>query len=65
MSEPYKIVILSARAENLVPCVRAIRAQEPDLPADHVVVVDDGARDDARGGHSGGTRQTELESCGV
>ena len=47
MSEPYKIVILSARAENLVPCVRAIRAQEPDLPADHVVVVDDGARETA------------------
>ncbi len=43
----YKVVILSARASNLVPCVRALQAMEPDLPPDHVVVVDDGARSEA------------------
>lgn len=43
----YKVVILSARAGNLVPCVRALLAMEPDLPPENVVVVDDGARPEA------------------
>ena len=42
-----KIVILSATASNLVPCVRAILTHEPDLPPDHIIVVDDGARPEA------------------
>jgi GT2 family glycosyltransferase len=40
----FKVVILSARANNLVPCVRAIRVHEPDLPPENILVVDDGAR---------------------
>jgi GT2 family glycosyltransferase len=40
----FKVVILSARASNLVPCVRSVLANEPSLPPDHVIVVDDGAR---------------------
>jgi GT2 family glycosyltransferase len=38
------VVILSRDAANLVPCVRAVFANEPDLPPGRVVVVDDGAR---------------------
>jgi GT2 family glycosyltransferase/SAM-dependent methyltransferase len=40
----FSVVILSARAENLVPCVRAVLGREPGLPPERVVVVDDGAR---------------------
>lgn len=40
----FKIVILSARASNLIPCVRSVLTNEPTLPADHIIVVDDGAR---------------------
>jgi GT2 family glycosyltransferase len=40
----FSVVILSARAENLVPCVKAVLAAEPDLPPERIVVVDDGAR---------------------
>jgi GT2 family glycosyltransferase len=43
----FKVVILSARASNLVPCVKAILENEPNLPPDHVIVVDDGARAEA------------------
>src|SRR5207249_1810185 len=39
--------ILSSRASNLVACVHSILANEPDLPPDRIVVVDDGARQDA------------------
>lgn len=46
---PFAVVIPSARAQNLVPCVRAILAHEPELPPDRIVVVDDGARADAEG----------------
>ncbi len=46
---PFKVVILSGSAANLVPCVRAVLAHEPDLPPSHVVVVDDGAREQAEG----------------
>lgn len=43
----WRVVILSARAENLVPCVHALLQQETALRAEHVIVVDDGARDGA------------------
>ncbi len=44
----FRVVILSARSANLIPCVRALLAKEPDLPPEHVLVVDDGARAGAR-----------------
>lgn len=40
----FKVVILSANAANLVPCVRAVLTHEPALPPEHIIVVDDGAR---------------------
>jgi GT2 family glycosyltransferase len=40
----YSVVILSKNAANLVPCVQALQRNEPDLPADRIIVVDDGAR---------------------
>jgi GT2 family glycosyltransferase len=40
----YKIVILSARASNLVSCIQSVLKNEPDFPPDHIIVVDDGAR---------------------
>ena len=43
----FSVVIPSARAENLVACVRSVLANEPDLPPDRVFVVDDGARTEA------------------
>jgi GT2 family glycosyltransferase len=43
----FKVVILSARASNLIPCVRAVLTNEPYLPPGHIIVVDDGARDEA------------------
>lgn len=43
----YKVVILSARASNLVPCVQSVLAHEPDLPPRDIIVVDDGARAEA------------------
>ncbi|MBV7339358.1 glycosyltransferase family 2 protein [Chloroflexi bacterium TSY] len=46
-TSPFKVVILSANASNLIPCVRSILANEPTLPPDHIIVVDDGARSDA------------------
>lgn len=44
----FKVVILSARAENLIPCVQSIIAHEPDLPRKNIIVVDDGARAEAK-----------------
>jgi GT2 family glycosyltransferase len=44
---PFKVVILSASASNLVRCVRSVLANEPQLPPDHIIVVDDGARSEA------------------
>jgi GT2 family glycosyltransferase len=41
---PFSVVILSARAENLVPCIQSILAHEPALPPSQIIVVDDGAR---------------------
>ena len=46
-SMSFSVVIPSARAQNLIPCVRAILDREPDLPPDRIIVVDDGARADA------------------
>jgi GT2 family glycosyltransferase len=43
----FKVVILSARASNLVPCVQSLLRNEPALPPDHIIVVDDGARSEA------------------
>ncbi len=43
----FSVVILSARAGNLVPCVQSIAACEPTLPPSAIVVVDDGARGQA------------------
>ena len=39
----FKVVILSARAANLIPCVQSVLANEPSLLPDHIMVVDDGA----------------------
>src|SRR5579859_2307756 len=43
-SVDFSVVILSANAANLVPCVRAVLSHEPDLAAGRIIVVDDGAR---------------------
>jgi GT2 family glycosyltransferase len=43
----FKIVILSARPSNLIPCVCSVLNNEPTLPPDHIIVVDDGARQGA------------------
>ena len=43
----FSVVIPSARAENLIPCVRAVMAHEPELPSQCIVVVDDGSRSQA------------------
>jgi glycosyltransferase involved in cell wall biosynthesis len=43
----FEVVILSANAANLVACVRSVLANEPDLPPERVIVVDDGAREEA------------------
>lgn len=43
----YTVVVLSARASNLIPCVQSILEHEPGLQPDRIVVVDDGARQDA------------------
>jgi hypothetical protein len=43
----FKVVILSARASNLIPCAQALFVNEPDLSPDRVIVVDDGARSEA------------------
>ncbi len=40
----FSIVIPSARAENLIPCVKSILAMEPAISPDRIIVVDDGAR---------------------
>jgi GT2 family glycosyltransferase len=40
----FSVVILSRDAANLVPCVRAVLANEPELPPERIIVVDDGAR---------------------
>ncbi len=41
----FRVVILSRDAGNLVPCVQAILASEPELDPRDIIVVDDGARE--------------------
>jgi GT2 family glycosyltransferase len=41
---PFKVIIPSARAVNLIPCVRSLMEMEPDLPLENIIVIDDGAR---------------------
>ncbi len=43
----FEVIIPSARATNLIPCVRALLTQEPELPPARVIVIDDGARAEA------------------
>ena len=43
----FCVIILSRDASNLVPCVRAVQACEPDLAPARIIVVDDGARVEA------------------
>lgn len=38
----FSIVIPSKNADNLLQCVLAIRKNEPDLPAERIIVIDDG-----------------------
>ena len=40
-----RVVIPSARAENLISCVLSLRRCEPSCPASSIIVVDDGARE--------------------
>jgi GT2 family glycosyltransferase len=39
----FSVVILSANPENVVACIHAIVENEPDLPRERIIVVDDGA----------------------
>lgn len=39
----FSVVILSKDPDNLIPCVESIFANEPDLPRENIIVVDDGA----------------------
>lgn len=41
----FRVVILSRDASNLVACVEAVLANEPDLDSREIIVVDDGARE--------------------
>src|SRR5438128_1065308 len=43
----FHVVIPSARAANLVPCVHSILALDPEISPERIVVVDDGARAEA------------------
>jgi len=43
----FCVVIPSARAANLVPCVQSIAGCEPSLPPSAIIAVDDGARVEA------------------
>jgi len=40
----FKVVIPSASATNLVPCVRTLLAYDPEITPDRIIVIDDGAR---------------------
>lgn len=48
-AQSYKVVILSASGSNLVPCVNSVLENEPSLTPDRIVVVDDGAAEEADG----------------
>jgi GT2 family glycosyltransferase len=43
----YSVVILSRDPRNCSACVMALYKQEPDLPRERIIVVDDGAREKA------------------
>lgn len=43
----FKVVIPALNANNLIHCVRALMKNELNLPRDHIIVVDDGARREA------------------
>jgi GT2 family glycosyltransferase len=43
----FQVVIPSARARNLISCVQAVLANEPQMSPSDVIVVDDGARAEA------------------
>ena len=43
----FKVVIPSAKAENLVACVRAVLSRDPHISPERIIVVDDGARAEA------------------
>ena len=43
----WHVVILSAQASNLVPCAESLLSNEPNLPRERIIVVDDGARAEA------------------
>lgn len=38
----YSVIIPSKNSANLIPCVEAIRRNEPDLPLAKIIAVDDG-----------------------
>jgi glycosyltransferase involved in cell wall biosynthesis len=40
----FTVIIPSANAANLIPCVRALREREPELSPERILVIDDGAR---------------------
>lgn len=41
-----KIIILSCKEDNIIPCVENIFVREPKLPRENIIVVDDGAGTD-------------------
>jgi|FLYN01.1.fsa_nt_gi GT2 family glycosyltransferase len=56
MSEiDYRVVVLSARADNLVRCLSSVFENEPKLPRNKIIVVDDGAKSGAEGSLQGVT----------
>jgi GT2 family glycosyltransferase len=44
-ARPFSVVILSANYNNLIQCVNAVIKNEPDLPEERIIVVDDGLYD--------------------
>jgi hypothetical protein len=44
----FSVVVLSARAGNLIPCVRSVLARDPEISPDRILIVDDGARPEAQ-----------------
>ncbi len=44
----YSVIIPSKNPINCVACVRSLFANEPDLPGERIIVVDDGARKEAQ-----------------
>ena len=40
----FKIIILSRKPSNVVPCIESIFKYDPTIPKENILVVDDGAR---------------------